>query len=51
MSIEEPKRLIVRGVGRDAEHPSGRFLFVALNRRPTDDELRAIHELLRELRL
>lgn len=33
----------VRGVGRDPEDPSGRTLFVALDRKPTDDEVRALH--------
>lgn len=36
----------VRGVGRDCENE--RVLCLYLNRRPTDDEMRRIHELLRE---
>lgn len=39
--------LRVRGVGRVADEP--RALLVLLNERPTDDELREIHEHLREL--
>lgn len=50
MSVDEPRRLIVRGVGRDAEDTTGRTLFASFNRPPSDDELRAIHDLLREIK-
>jgi hypothetical protein len=38
-------KLVVRGVGRVADEP--RAILVLLNERPTDDEMRAIHDLLR----
>jgi hypothetical protein len=41
----ESARLKARGVFRDPD--SDRTLFIAFNRRPTDDEMRAIHEILR----
>lgn len=45
-SARDPKQgLIVRGVGRMADEP--RALLVLLNERPTDDELRSIHEFLK----
>jgi hypothetical protein len=37
--------LRVKGIGRDVENPQGACIY--LSRRPTDDELRAIHEYLR----
>lgn len=39
--------LRVRGVGRVADEP--RALLLALNERPTDDEIRALHDHLREV--
>jgi hypothetical protein len=39
--------LRVRGVGRVAEEP--RALLLALNERPTDDEVRALHDHLAEV--
>ncbi len=39
--------LRVRGVGRVAEEP--RALLLALNERPTDDEIRALHDHLSEV--
>lgn len=37
--------LKVRGVGRMADEP--RALLVALSERPTDDDIRSLHEFLR----
>lgn len=50
MLIYEARRdtsepLKVRGVGRDAEEP--RALLVMLTERPTDDDIRSLHEFLR----
>jgi len=42
------ERLLVRGVGREEEAPGG-ALTIYFNRRPTDSEMRAIHEGLRGL--
>jgi hypothetical protein len=39
------EQLRVRGVGRVAEEP--RALLVLLTERPTDDEIRSLHEFLR----
>jgi hypothetical protein len=36
--------LKIRGIGRDPADPSGRTLLLFLNRKPTDGELRAIHD-------
>ncbi len=42
----DPSELIrVRGVGRVADEP--RALLVALSERPTDDEIRSVHDFLR----
>jgi hypothetical protein len=38
-------RMKVRGVGRDAGHEQ--FVSVALSERPTDDQLRSLHEYMR----
>lgn len=35
------------GAGRDAQNE--RFLSICFNRRPTDDELRAVHNFLRRV--
>src|SRR3569833_1780470 len=37
------------GVSRDAESPGGKSLLVAFNRKPTDDELRHVHDTLAAL--
>ncbi len=39
--------LRAKGIGRDFENEQ--TLFVSFNRRPTDDELRALHDLLRDM--
>lgn len=41
--------LTVSGIGRDEHAPHGAALILYLNRRPTDDEMRAIHEGIRDL--
>lgn len=43
----ENEMLHVSGVGRDADDE--RTLFMSLNRKPTDDEVRAIHDFLRRV--
>jgi hypothetical protein len=52
MEYEAPRnpktRLKVRGVGRAADEP--RAILVMLTDRPTDDELRSLHEFLRDWR-
>lgn len=37
------------GVSRDAESPGGKSLLIAFNRKPTDDELRRVHDTLAAL--
>ncbi len=39
--------LRAKGIGRDFENEQ--MLFVSFNRRPTDDEMRVIHDLLRDM--
>lgn len=41
--------LTVSGIGRDEQAPRGAALTFYFNRRPTDDEMRAIHEAMKEL--
>jgi|HubBroStandDraft_4_1064222.scaffolds.fasta_scaffold93931_4 hypothetical protein len=41
--------LMVSGIGRDEEAPRGAALTFYFNRRPTDDEMRAIHDAVREI--
>jgi hypothetical protein len=39
-------KLKLNGIGRDVGHDC--FLFLAFSRRPTDDEIRALHDAFRE---
>lgn len=41
--------LTVSGIGRDEQAPRGAALTFYFNRRPTDDEMRAIHDATKEL--
>lgn len=43
---EPSQSLRCPGIGRDEEAPHGAALTLYFNRRPTDDEMRAIHDLV-----